>query len=151
MIDGVNTKEIGLHDLRQKMSIIPQDPVLFSGTMRYNLDPFSDFSDAELWDVLEQVGKCEELRVEWEDIPHAPHLVFLYLDPVTLLPISPTLLLMPIPHPSPYFSYHSTLLLVLHHITMPLPPVPHISPSIPKAFYPSGLPHLSLTSLMGME
>ena len=60
MIDGVNTKEIGLHDLRQKMSIIPQDPVLFSGTMRYNLDPFSDFSDAELWDVLEQVRRCEE-------------------------------------------------------------------------------------------
>ena len=57
MIDGVNTKEIGLHDLRQKMSIIPQDPVLFSGTMRYNLDPFSDFSDAELWNVLEQVGR----------------------------------------------------------------------------------------------
>ena len=64
MIDGVNTKEIGLHDLRQKMSIIPQDPVLFSGTMRYNLDPFIDFSDAELWDVLEQVWKREELRVE---------------------------------------------------------------------------------------
>ena len=60
MIDGVNTKEIGLHDLRQKMSIIPQDPVLFSGTMRYNLDPFSDFSDAELWNVLEQVGRCGE-------------------------------------------------------------------------------------------
>ena len=65
MIDGVNTKEIGLHDLRQKMSIIPQDPVLFSGTMQYNLDPFSDFSDAELWNVLEQVGRCEEPRVEW--------------------------------------------------------------------------------------
>ena len=65
MIDGVNTKEIGLHDLRQKMSIIPQDPVLFSGTMRYNLDPFSDFSDAELWNVLEQVGRHEELKVEW--------------------------------------------------------------------------------------
>ncbi|ODN00558.1 Multidrug resistance-associated protein 4 [Orchesella cincta] len=54
-IDGINVKEIGLHDLRRIISIIPQDPVLFSGTMRYNLDPFNEFLDEDLWKVIEEV------------------------------------------------------------------------------------------------
>ena len=54
-IDGVNSRSIGLHCLRKKMSIIPQDPVLFSGSMRYNLDPFDEYTDSQLWEALEQV------------------------------------------------------------------------------------------------
>lgn len=44
IIDGINISNIGLHDLRSKISIIPQEPVLFSGTMRKNLDPFDEYS-----------------------------------------------------------------------------------------------------------
>ncbi len=55
IIDGVVSNTLGLHDLRKKISIIPQDPVLFSGTLRFNLDPFSEHSDRNLWDALEQV------------------------------------------------------------------------------------------------
>eukprot|EP00007_Cunea_sp_BSH-02190019_P001870 CAMPEP_0174237282 /NCGR_PEP_ID=MMETSP0417-20130205/7690_1 /TAXON_ID=242541 /ORGANISM="Mayorella sp, Strain BSH-02190019" /LENGTH=1523 /DNA_ID=CAMNT_0015316021 /DNA_START=21 /DNA_END=4592 /DNA_ORIENTATION=+ len=54
-IDGVNTSEIGLDDLRSRLAIVPQEPTLFVGTLRYNLDPFGTFDDTRLWEVLEQV------------------------------------------------------------------------------------------------
>ncbi|XP_054363501.1 multidrug resistance-associated protein 1 isoform X3 [Mirounga angustirostris] len=53
VIDDINIAKIGLHDLRFKITIIPQDPVLFSGTLRMNLDPFSQYSDEEVWTSLE--------------------------------------------------------------------------------------------------
>ncbi|XP_041086283.1 multidrug resistance-associated protein 1-like [Polyodon spathula] len=52
-IDGINIAEIGLHELRSRITIIPQDPVLFSGTLRMNLDPFDAYSDEEVWNSLE--------------------------------------------------------------------------------------------------
>jgi len=55
LVDNVNVSEIGTDCLRTSLSIIPQDPVLFSNTVRYNLDPFSTKSDEELWDSLVKV------------------------------------------------------------------------------------------------
>uniref|UniRef100_A0A8C9VTB7 ATP-binding cassette, sub-family C (CFTR/MRP), member 3 n=1 Tax=Scleropages formosus TaxID=113540 RepID=A0A8C9VTB7_SCLFO len=52
-VDGVKISEIGLHDLRSKLTIIPQEPVLFSGDLRMNLDPFEKYSDDEVWRALE--------------------------------------------------------------------------------------------------
>ncbi|KAI8511037.1 Multidrug resistance-associated protein 5 [Branchiostoma belcheri] len=54
LIDGVDICKIGLQSLRSKLSIIPQDPVLFVGTVRYNLDPFNQYHDSELWRALER-------------------------------------------------------------------------------------------------
>jgi ABC-type multidrug transport system fused ATPase/permease subunit len=53
-IDGIDITKIGIQDLRSRMTIIPQDAILFSGTIRTNLDPFNEHSDEELWESLDR-------------------------------------------------------------------------------------------------
>jgi ABC-type multidrug transport system fused ATPase/permease subunit len=55
LIDGIDISSVGLSDLRQAVTLVPQDPTLFSGTLRFNLDPFGLFTDVELFAALHKV------------------------------------------------------------------------------------------------
>ncbi|EGZ11462.1 abcc transporter [Phytophthora sojae] len=61
LIDGVDAGKIGLKSLREKLSIIPQTPVLFKGPLREYLDPFDEFQDEQLWESIREVGLCERV------------------------------------------------------------------------------------------
>ncbi|XP_045182658.2 multidrug resistance-associated protein 1-like [Mercenaria mercenaria] len=65
IIDGKNVADIGLHDLRSKLTILPQDPVLFSGTLRENLDPFGKYDEHSVWKALE----CAHLKQAVDHMP----------------------------------------------------------------------------------
>jgi len=62
LLDGVDTQEVGLVALRNGVGLVPQEPVLFSGTIRYNLDPFGRFSDGLIWEALRAVSLLEFVR-----------------------------------------------------------------------------------------
>ncbi|KAJ3414780.1 hypothetical protein HDV05_006027 [Chytridiales sp. JEL 0842] len=62
ILDGVDISKIGLRDLRSRMTIIPQDPVLFEGTLRSNLDPLKNHTDEELWDAVKAVGLLDSMQ-----------------------------------------------------------------------------------------
>ncbi|XP_053395066.1 ATP-binding cassette sub-family C member 4-like isoform X2 [Mercenaria mercenaria] len=62
MIDNVNIQETGIYDLRRSISIIPQDPVLFTGPLRRNIDRFGDYEDEEIWNALDEVQLKRKIK-----------------------------------------------------------------------------------------
>ncbi|KAJ1668229.1 hypothetical protein EV178_000574 [Coemansia sp. RSA 1646] len=62
LLDGKDIAQYGLFDVRSRLSIIPQDPVLFAGTVRENLDPFANYSDQEIWDALQHARLADYIR-----------------------------------------------------------------------------------------
>lgn len=82
IIDGIDISKLGLKDLRSKLSIIPQDPVLFRGSIRKNLDPFGDYPDETLWDALRRSGLIEgsKLQAVKEQDKNLPTLHKFHLD-----------------------------------------------------------------------
>ncbi|KAI9102331.1 hypothetical protein K1719_023533 [Acacia pycnantha] len=64
VIDGINISSIGLHDLRTRLSIIPQDPTMFEGTVRSNLDPLEEYTDEQIWEALDKCQLGDEVRTK---------------------------------------------------------------------------------------
>ncbi|XP_024639968.1 ABC transporter C family member 3 [Medicago truncatula] len=62
IIDRINISTIGLHDLRSRLSIVPQDPTMLEGTVRSNLDPLEEYTDEQIWEALDKCQLGEEVR-----------------------------------------------------------------------------------------
>jgi ABC-type multidrug transport system fused ATPase/permease subunit len=90
IIDDINIRNVGLHDLRQRLTIIPQDPVIFCGTLRMNLDPFENHSDHELWSALAKVHLKEfvqnlDKKLLFECSERGENLRYIYLNSYILM------------------------------------------------------------------
>ena len=70
VIDSLDVTQIGLHELRSKLTIIPQDPVLFSGTLRTNLDPFGQYTDDQLWMAIEHSHLKDFVKSQENQLEH---------------------------------------------------------------------------------
>eukprot|EP00903_Cladosiphon_okamuranus_P011464 g10798.t1 len=73
VIDGQNVLRMGLQDLRRRLAIIPQDPTLFVGTVRSNIDPFDDYSDADVWGALRQCRLHDYISAQDLKLEHPVH------------------------------------------------------------------------------
>ncbi|CAH8680240.1 unnamed protein product [Schistosoma haematobium] len=62
LVDGVDLSRIGLHELRSRFSILPQEPIIFAGTLRFNLDPFGKLPDIDLWRAIESAHLTDWVR-----------------------------------------------------------------------------------------
>ncbi|WVY94254.1 hypothetical protein V8G54_033342, partial [Vigna mungo] len=62
LIDNINISLIGIHDLRSRLSIIPQDPTMFEGTIRTNLDPLEEYTDEQIWEALDMCELGDDVR-----------------------------------------------------------------------------------------
>jgi len=78
VIDGEDIFSLGLEDLRSRLSIVPQDAVLFQGTVRSNLDPFGEYPDDQIWRALERAQLARRVFQSLDDPISGEVFPFLY-------------------------------------------------------------------------